>query len=132
MTKLKWTGSLEAQKQYEEARSKLKPRTKKRKKTKNKKVESPLKVYHGSYKKYLLGSWWKKKRVDKLRSIGWKCERCFATKKLEVHHRHYKTLGREKNRDLEVLCGKCHDIEHEALIQCDSHLRSISGQLSLI
>lgn len=39
---------------------------------------------------------------------GHKCERCEATKNLEVHHKHYETLFKEAPEDLEVLCIPCH------------------------
>jgi hypothetical protein len=29
---------------------------------------------------------------------------------LQVHHRHYKTLGREQPEDVEVLCPACHRV----------------------
>lgn len=44
------------------------------------------------------------------------CERCgdkpllFA--KLELHHRHYETEGREQPHDLMLLCRSCHRDEH--------------------
>ena len=31
---------------------------------------------------------------------------------LEVHHRHYDTLGNERLDDVEVLCSSCHRNEH--------------------
>ena len=35
------------------------------------------------------------------------CERCGRWAK-QVHHRHYLTVGRETDADLESLCGLCH------------------------
>ena len=42
------------------------------------------------------------------------CERCFLiTDKLELHHKHYDTLGNEQDSDLEVLCEACHKVADE-------------------
>ncbi len=78
------------------------------------------------YNEYLLSKWWKRKRVQKLKSTEWKCERC-GEKATQVHHKHYRSLWKEKNSDLESICAACHQIQHECLVQCDSHLRSINS-----
>ena len=31
----------------------------------------------------------------------------------QVHHLHYRTLGKERMSDLRVLCKDCHSVEHE-------------------
>ncbi len=139
MKTLKWAGSLEAQKQHEEAVAAYKANKEVRKRSGSRKVQKkavvkiPINASYRSlgfktYIDYLQGKWWKGKRLQKLQSVRHRCERCSSTKKLQVHHKHYKSLGREKNKDLEVLCDSCHDKEHECLIQCDSHLRAISRQ----
>ena len=46
---------------------------------------------------------------------GYFCERCGDNRKgfLNVHHKHYRTLGNENiNRDLAVLCRNCHAEYH--------------------
>lgn len=41
------------------------------------------------------------------------CSRCKTRRpSLQIHHRHYDTLGREQLWDVEVLCAKCHNILH--------------------
>jgi hypothetical protein len=47
-----------------------------------------------------------------LRLAHYRCERCGAKRTLEVHHRTYERLGRERDADLEVLCGDCHEVHH--------------------
>ena len=61
-----------------------------------------------------LGSfYWQRIRYRKFIAVDWTCERCGdQTAELELHHRHYDTLGFEEIDDLEVLCGDCHRLEH--------------------
>jgi hypothetical protein len=70
------------------------------------------------YNTYLQSTHWKETRS--WRMTGY-CERCrlqrylvilIFKKDLNVHHKHYNTLGRERWGDLEVLCPRCHTIEH--------------------
>lgn len=63
------------------------------------------------YAKYLKSRWWKVKREQKMKSVGWKCEECGKPAK-EVHHLHYKSRGCEKNNDLQSLCYDCHRDKH--------------------
>src|SRR5262249_9373679 len=48
---------------------------------------------------------------------GHACERCGgAERPLQLHHRHYGSLGREEPGDLELLCDKCHrDVHYDLL-----------------
>jgi 5-methylcytosine-specific restriction endonuclease McrA len=60
---------------------------------------------------------WEAKRRKKLEQQGYRCERCKRHKTqlrrglewLEVHHRTYVRLGRERLSDLQVLCNTCHE-----------------------
>ena len=40
------------------------------------------------------------------------CECCHERKKLELHHRHYETEGRESPDDLMAYCRECHKRAH--------------------
>jgi len=72
------------------------------------------------YSEYLENQHWKGIRAIKLRSMPWigptvRCERCglFVFHQfVNVHHKHYKTLWHERNKDLEVLCEQCHATTH--------------------
>lgn len=59
------------------------------------------------YPDYIKSSEWENIRNRKLKSTNFLCEMCcgIAT---QVHHIHYKTLGRESNKDLKSVCGACH------------------------
>lgn len=74
-------------------------------------LDSPPTSY-GSYADYLESEWWKWRRVKALRLANFKCNRCASSENLHVHHRTYKNLGAEKDRDLEVLCKDCHERHH--------------------
>ena len=66
------------------------------------------------YKDYLKSKHWQKVRKKKLKSRNYKCQIC-GTKNttLDVHHRYYKTINKEKMMDLKVLCRECHDFYHQ-------------------
>jgi len=70
------------------------------------------------YLNYLNSKKWKKKREKFLKYFNYRCFFCKETKwdytkeklkDLEVHHRDYKTLGRERINDIIVLCSKHHN-----------------------
>lgn len=67
-----------------------------------------------SYKEYLQTPHWKRKREDKLRTVGRRCQLCNrGSGTLDVHHRTYERLGEELDQDLTVLCRACHTTFHE-------------------
>ena len=62
-----------------------------------------------NYYEYLKSPEWGEKRRLALQRANFSCERCGETGvPLEVHHRHYRTLGEESEDDLKALCRKCH------------------------
>jgi hypothetical protein len=69
------------------------------------------------YKKYMSSYQWKEKRLEKIKLVKWKCERCgksyqYRSRHLQCHHKTYKRLGCELMEDLEILCCVCHGLEH--------------------
>jgi hypothetical protein len=52
-------------------------------------------------------------RAAALSAVGHRCERCGAEGQLELHHKHYMTLGVESLGDVEILCRTCHQGETE-------------------
>lgn len=79
-----------------------------------------------SYLEYITSEHWKKVRLWKLELVGFKCEKCGHNGKLHVHHKHYRTLGRERAKDLESLCDQCHGRFHEGLAQAKSHMLAMT------
>lgn len=78
------------------------------------------------YRKYLSSGRWRHRRRDRLIKAA-VCEfepeddpgeRCTVSHGLEVHHRHYNTLGHEADEDLEVLCGFHHAVRHVLEAAC--------------
>jgi hypothetical protein len=61
------------------------------------------------YESYLRSREWGLKSADARRRAGYRCQRCGAKGQLDVHHKHYRTLGNEAPEDLEVLCVTCHE-----------------------
>jgi 5-methylcytosine-specific restriction endonuclease McrA len=61
-----------------------------------------------SYREYLKSEHWQEIRKEKLKEAGYKCESCGAKESLDIHHRHYRTLGHERMSDLQALCRPCH------------------------
>jgi len=80
------------------------------------------------YKDYINSDAWKLKRAEKLAQAGRKCkyhdepeqryspfgklETIGCSGPLQVHHKHYRTLGNESMEDLEVLCKYHHEKYH--------------------
>ena len=52
----------------------------------------------------------KKRRIELIKQRGNKCEQCGSTTKLQAHHK--KGLDYEEDKDLQVLCQKCHIARH--------------------
>ncbi len=66
------------------------------------------------YREYLQTPHWKRRRQDKVRVAGYRCQLCNrGAVTLNVHHRTYERLGEEHDGDLTVLCQDCHSIFHE-------------------
>lgn len=69
------------------------------------------------YREYLKSDHWLnfRRRILKNRNM---CRRCGSRERLQLHHRRYKddrgrsVLGRERSRDVEVLCRGCHNLVH--------------------
>ena len=74
-----------------------------------KKVKSSHKK---AYDKYIDSDQWTMMRWGLFYKRGEKCERCGKTENLQVHHKTYENLFREKFADLEILCKECHRKEH--------------------
>jgi hypothetical protein len=63
---------------------------------------------------YLLSDHWKDLRLRALNRCGKKqaCKNCRCRKNLDVHHLNYRNIYDVTVDDLEVLCRRCHMIEH--------------------
>jgi len=125
-TRLRWAGNVRAQKQADAAFAKLKPKPKRgnkqatpvRSKKKKRRGHRGKRHPRGEakpvvYREYLDSKAWQAKRKEAFAYHGCKCADCGATERLAVHHVTYKRLGREKMKDLLIVCEDCHSIRHE-------------------
>jgi hypothetical protein len=81
-----------------------------------------------NYQAYLNSRHWQNTRRRKLKAAHHRCRICRRTDlQLHVHHLNYDCLGRERNRDLRVLCHECHSRLHELEAQGEFH--HTSGKL---
>ena len=71
---------------------------------------NPTSSFSKGYLEYIKSKEWRKKRVVALIRANGFCERCGKQSKLQVHHRHYRTLFNEGPDDLKALCSRCHPV----------------------
>lgn len=64
---------------------------------------------------YLKSAHWAKVRSAALAYADHRCQVCNGRTQLDVHHRTYERLGREKPSDVTVLCRRCHETHHRAM-----------------
>lgn len=107
-----WRGNREAQRQADNAYAKLKPKKPKRL-NKRQRRQEPTPVAFVPYHVYISSPAWAKRRRKFIEAAGGKCQRCGYRDTLHVHHKHYRTLGAERRKDVEVLCKFCHEHHHE-------------------
>lgn len=81
--------------------------------TKKKSKPVPLTKSQKEYGKYLRSAHWRAFRKLAITAAQGKCKRCGSQEQLNVHHRHYRSLGREVLEDVEVYCDSCHKAEHQ-------------------
>lgn len=68
------------------------------------------------YPEYLDTEHWQELRKVALRKAECKCHRCGGNdRELHVHHLTYERRGRERQKDLMVLCVECHEKAHEEM-----------------
>jgi 5-methylcytosine-specific restriction endonuclease McrA len=58
---------------------------------------------------YLASGHWAQMRKNALYWWENACGACGAKERLQIHHRSYERLGRERREDLMVLCRTCHE-----------------------
>lgn len=64
------------------------------------------------YLRYLRSPLWRLRRRIWILRAGGRCERCGSRRRLTIHHRSYRRLGRERRSDIAVLCSPCHRAAH--------------------
>lgn len=65
------------------------------------------------YEQYLRSEHWQGVRRRALDYADDRCQLCYSTQRLEVHHRTYERVGQERPADVVVLCAECHGKHHD-------------------
>ena len=77
---------------------------------------TPLGLRRRAYRAvYLRSTGWHELARAVRRSQRGRCAACGRRARLDVHHRHYATLGRETRGDVVGLCEPCHLRRHGAI-----------------
>ena len=72
-----------------------------------------MKKFSEEYKRVMGSLRWKRLKWKVILLRGRYCERCkIYSRKLDLHHKHYRTLGKEEPKDVRLLCRPCHDGIH--------------------
>lgn len=80
---------------------------------KKKTVTKSKKKAKTAYQKYLESDYWASVKLDLYHIRGKRCEVCFSTSSVQVHHKTYKRIGKEEPKDLILLCASCHKKAHK-------------------
>ena len=67
------------------------------------------------YSKYLKSKAWDKKRKAVIKRADNRCMVCYSNGRLNVHHRTYERIFKEKLTDLIALCDSCHKLFHKIM-----------------
>ena len=81
---------------------------------------------------YRTGPHWTRVRAVLIALVGERCEECGAApyeyreergpgEPLEVHHGHYRSVGREMLEDVDLLCRDCHEARHQPAPEQTAH-----------
>lgn len=72
------------------------------------------------YEQHLRSPYWQNLKAKVIQMRGYECERCGLTSGLDLHHKNYDRLGRERVEDVELVCREnCHpeaDDERKTMI----------------
>lgn len=75
------------------------------------------------YAEHISSPYWRELKQKVIRRRGHVCERCRrADCALDLHHIHYRTFPRERQKDVMLLCRECHMEEDRS--------RALRGRIS--
>ena len=75
------------------------------------------------YVRHINSPYWKELKKKVIARRGERCEMCLKSgQQLDLHHKHYKTFGRERQKDVQLLCRPCHKIADQE--------RALRGRIS--
>lgn len=69
-----------------------------------------MRAHSAMYEEVLSSDEWRSRRARRIAANRARCEWCgWMADRLELHHKTYERLGREREEDLELLCPDCHE-----------------------
>lgn len=76
------------------------------------------------YAAHISSPYWRELKQKVIRRRGHKCQACGCGDcALDLHHEHYQTFGRERQKDVLLLCRPCHKEKDKE--------RALRGRISL-
>lgn len=86
-------------------------------------ITNKLTYYHSAL--------WQKIMSKKIKMVGGKCEKCGSTDSLTCHHLSYERWGGNEilEKDLLVLCDRCHMIQHKDKPECVKVLQELESPI---
>lgn len=74
---------------------------------------APKPRHSSGYQERVQSPEWRVFKMGILSKRGPTCEGCASTRRrVDLHHLHYRTLGKERECDVILLCRRCHDERH--------------------
>jgi len=75
-------------------------------------TEAEIQRDSAEHRRYMRSKQWRARRDTAIMRAGYRCCVCgrvhMDTRKLQVHHKTYDRLGKERAEDLMVMCRRCH------------------------
>lgn len=93
----------------------------------------------GKYQEYLRSAYWRRRREELMERLGSKCFNCglprFLAKRfdgvdLNIDHLNYRNIGCEAERDVQILCRKCHEAKSFREDRRKEHLAHCYGRMA--
>jgi hypothetical protein len=90
------------------------------------------------YQDYIRSPEWRQMAEAAKRRVGYRCQLCnrhASELELEVHHRTYERLDKERPDDLTVLCRRCHEAFHgqrSTVLHLGTVVASVTASLLLV
>lgn len=81
-----------------------------------------------SYVRYIKSAKWRKRRELYFQTHEKKCRACGSINRIELHHKTYKNIRKERDADLAPLCYKCHNAIHKIQKKSKGSLWMITEQ----
>ena len=98
-------------------------------------------AFRAAYARVIGSARWRELRQRLIATRGPRCERCRKTwapgyrPKLALHHKTYERLGYERDEDVELLCGCCHeraDMERQGAAAVARYSARVNGWASKV